>query len=94
MTIPGSISQAPGAEFLERRLVRAPQRCHWHPVTPVARSLEVAAFVESVQLLREACELLPLTNAREPALPATSNSNMAQGVLGCAPLPACLPSAA
>jgi hypothetical protein len=58
-------SQAPGAEFLERRLARATA------VPPAERSPEVAAFVESVQLLREARELLPLTNAGKPALPVT-----------------------
>ena len=51
-------SQAPGAEFLERRLARATA------VPPAERSPEVAAFVESVQLL-------PLTNAGKPALPVT-----------------------
>ena len=39
-------SQPPGAEFLERRLARATA------VPPTERSPEVAAFVESVQLLR------------------------------------------
>jgi hypothetical protein len=57
--------QAPGAEFLERRLARATA------VPPAERSPEVAAFVESMQLLREAGELLPLTAAGEAALPDT-----------------------
>jgi hypothetical protein len=58
-------SQAPGAEFLERRLARATA------VPPAARSPEVAAFVEAMQLLREACELLPLNADGSPALPNT-----------------------
>ena len=82
MTIPGSISQAPGAEFLERRLARAAA------VPPADRSPEVAAFVESVQLVREVCELLPLTDAGEPALPDAP----ATWRKVCAPT--CLPTAA
>jgi hypothetical protein len=58
-------SQERGAEFLERRLARATA------VPPAERSPDVAAFVESVQLLREACELLPLTPEGRPALPNT-----------------------
>jgi hypothetical protein len=55
--------QPPGAEFLKRRLARATA------VPPAERSPEVAAFVESVQLLREACKLLPLTPHGDAALP-------------------------
>ena len=55
----------PGAEFLQRRLARATA------VPPAERSPEVAAFVESMQLLRKARELLPLTPAGRPALPDT-----------------------
>lgn len=55
----------PGSGFLERRLARATA------VPPAARTPEVAAFVKSAQLVREACELLPLTTAGEPALPNT-----------------------
>ena len=58
-------SQAPGAEFLERRLTRATA------VPPAERTPEVAAFVESMQLLREVRELLPLTADGEAALPDT-----------------------
>jgi hypothetical protein len=39
-------------------------------VPPAERGPEVAAFVESVQLMREACELLPLAANGRPALPA------------------------
>jgi hypothetical protein len=57
-------SQAAGAEFLERRLARATA------VPPTERSPEVAAFVEAMQLLRDARELLPLTSDGEAALPS------------------------
>ena len=66
-----SISQAPGAEFLERRMRHATAVTAVRPAEPAERSPEVAAFVESVQLGREVCELLPLTDAGEPALPDT-----------------------
>jgi len=52
----------PGHEFLLRRLARA------EAVPPAERSPEVAAFVESVHLLQEACQLLPLTSDGQPAL--------------------------
>ena len=58
-------SPLPGAEFLERRLARATA------VPPAERSPEVAAFVESVQLMRAAAQLLPLTPDGRPALPDT-----------------------
>ena len=55
----------PGAEFLERRLARATA------VPPAERTPEVAAFVEAMRLLREARDLLPLTDGGEAALPDT-----------------------
>jgi hypothetical protein len=58
--------QPPGTEFLERRLARATA------VPPAERSPDVAAFVESVQLLREVEQLLPLTPDGRPALPDTA----------------------
>ena len=58
-------SLPPGVEYLERRLARATA------VPPAERSPEVAAFVESVQLMREACKLLPLTADGDAALPDT-----------------------
>ena len=60
---PGT-QEAPGLPFLRRRLERATA------VPPAERSPEVAAFVESAQLLREACELLPLRANGRPALSA------------------------
>ncbi|KAL4437000.1 hypothetical protein ABPG75_004139 [Micractinium tetrahymenae] len=62
---------APGAYFLRRRLARA------EAIPPAERPPEVAAFVASVALLRDACRLLPLTAAGRPALawgPATERS--------------------
>jgi hypothetical protein len=56
-------SQTPGVKFLERRLARATA------VPPAERSPDVAAFVESVQLLRQVMQLLPLTPEGNPALP-------------------------
>jgi hypothetical protein len=58
-------SHIPGAEFLERRLARATT------VPRAERNPEVAAFVEAMQLLREARELLPLNADGSPALPNT-----------------------
>ena len=66
-------SQAPGAEFLERRLARATA------VPPAERSPDVAAFVESAQLLREARELLPLNADGEAALPDTPETRRKVG---------------
>jgi hypothetical protein len=60
---PGA-QEAPGSAFLRRRLERA------SAVPPAERSPEVAAFVESARLAREACELLPLTATGQPALQA------------------------
>lgn len=52
----------PGAEYFAARLRRA-------TAVPLAeRSPEVAAFVESVQLCSEICELLPLAPSGRPAL--------------------------
>ena len=92
-------TEAPGAEFLQRRLARAAA------VPPAERSPEVAAFLESVQLLREARELLPLTSAGRPALPdsrATRSKVRQAGLLlqppaslvhaALSPLPACPPA--
>ena len=56
--------RAPGAEFLEARL----RRCAALP--PAQRGPDEAAFLESVQLCREVCELLPLTPSGRPALPS------------------------
>ena len=58
--------QPAGAEFFRRRLQRA------LAVPPEQRDPAVHAFVTSVQLLNAADELLPLTPAGEPALPADS----------------------
>jgi hypothetical protein len=66
-------ARAPGSEFLERRLARAAA------VPPEQRSPEVAAFVESVQLIREACDLLPLAAARTPELPDTPETRRKVG---------------
>jgi hypothetical protein len=63
-------SQAPGAQFLERRLARATA------VPPAERSPEVAAFVEAMQLLRKARELLPLTANGKAALPDTMETRL------------------
>jgi len=64
--------QAPGAEFLLRRLARV------EAVPPAERQPEVAAFVESLHLLREVCQLLPLTSDSQPALPADSPAKQQQ----------------
>ena len=60
-------TQAPGTEFLERSLARATA------VPPAERSRDVAAFVDSMQLIREVVQLLPLAagTENEPALPDT-----------------------
>lgn len=47
-------TQAPGAAFLQRRLERA------RALPPAERSADVQAFLTSVQLGQEVCELLPL----------------------------------
>ena len=47
-------AEQPGAAFLRRRLARA------QAVPPAERSPEVQAFITSVELGRQACELLPL----------------------------------
>jgi hypothetical protein len=52
----------PGVAFLRRRIERAAA------VPPQERNPEVAAFVESAQLVREVCQLLPLTRTGRPAL--------------------------
>jgi hypothetical protein len=59
--------QPPGSEFLERRLARATA------VPPAERSPEVGAFVEAMQLLLEARELLPVPKDQEapPNTPKT-----------------------
>lgn len=54
----------PGVAFLLRRLERAAA------VPPAERSPEVPALVESAQLLRDACQLLPMTGNGRAALPA------------------------
>ena len=70
-------AELPGAAFLQRRLARA------QAVPPAQRSPEVQAFIASVELGRQACELLPLRqggagggSAPQPALqlgdPATA----------------------
>lgn len=64
---PGA-QEAPGSAFLRRRIERA------SAVPPAERSPEVAAFVESARLAREACKLLPLTAAGRPALQAGATS--------------------
>ena len=77
----------PGAEFLQRRLARATA------VPPAERSPQVAAFVESMQLLREARELLPLMPAGTPALPdsrATRHKVMRAGLLLQPPSALCM----
>ena len=60
-------AEAPGAAFLRRRLARA------QAVPPAERSPEVQAFITSVELGRQACELLPLRQGPggepQPALP-------------------------
>ena len=57
-------AEAPGAAFLQRRLARA------QAVPPAERSPEVQAFITSVELGRQICELLPLEpDGRRPALP-------------------------
>ena len=66
-------SQEPGAEFLETRLGRATA------VPPGERSPDVRAFVESMQLLREARELLPLTADGNAALPNTPETHRRVG---------------
>ena len=56
--------EPPGAAFLRKRLSRA------QAVPPAERSPEVQAFIESVQLGRQICDLLPLRpGGGEPALP-------------------------
>ena len=62
--------ELPGAAFLQRQLARA------QAVPPAERSPEVQAFITSVQLGRQICELLPLADAGgsggdepRPALP-------------------------
>ena len=60
-------AEAPGAAFLQRRLARA------QAVPPAERSPEVQAFITSVELGRQICELLPLRAAaatRRPPRPA------------------------
>ena len=57
--------QPPGAEFLKRRLARATA------VPPAERSANVAAFVESMQLMLDNPELLPLNSEGTAALPDT-----------------------
>ncbi len=59
-------AEQPGAAFLRRRLARA------QAVPPAERSPEVQAFITSVELGRQACELLPLHQCGgelRPALP-------------------------
>ena len=53
----------PGAAYLQRRLARA------QAVPPAERSPDVQAFITSVQLGEEACQLLPLTRGGQAALP-------------------------
>ena len=63
-----------------RRTSCCPSRCQSHPpardtwrlacaAPPEQRGPEVSAFLESVQLCREVCELLPLAPSGRPALP-------------------------
>ena len=59
--------QPPGAEFLKRRLARATA------VPPAERSANVAAFVESMQLMLDNPELLPLNSEGTAALPDTAD---------------------
>ena len=47
-------AEQPGAAFLRRRLARA------QAVPPAERSPEVQAFITSVELGRQGCDLLPL----------------------------------
>ena len=54
----------PGAEFLQRRLARA------QAVPPAERSPDVQAFLTSVQLCQEICELLPIRPDGQAALPS------------------------
>ncbi|PRW56448.1 zinc finger (MYND)-8 [Chlorella sorokiniana] len=54
--------EAPGAEFFRRRLQRA------MAIPPEQRDPAVHAFVTTVQLMRAADELLPLTANGQPAL--------------------------
>jgi len=63
---------APGAEFLLRRLARA------EALSPAERTPDVAAFVDSVRLLRQVCQLLPLTASGEAALPLHSPATQRQ----------------
>ena len=61
-------AELPGAAFLQRRLARA------QALPPAERSPEVQAFITSVELGRQACELLLLRQgggggAPQPALP-------------------------
>ncbi len=60
------MAEQPGAAFLRRRLARA------QAVPPAERSPEVQAFITSLELGRQACELLPLelgSGEARPALP-------------------------
>jgi hypothetical protein len=59
--------QPPGAEFLKRRLARATA------VPPAERTANVAAFVESMQLMLDDPELLPLNSEGTAALPDTAD---------------------
>jgi len=61
-----------GAELLPLRLARA------QAVPPAERTPEVAAFVETVQLLREGCQMLPLTPDGRAALPLDSPTTQQQ----------------
>ena len=56
-------AEPPGAAFLQRRLARA------QALPPAERSADVQAFITSVQLGQEVCELLPLRPGGRPALP-------------------------
>ena len=67
----------PGTEFLERRLARATA------VPPAERSPDVAAFVQSVQLIREIAQLLPLTPDGSAALPDTPATRRMVGPAAC-----------
>ena len=62
--------QAPGAEFLAARLRRAAA------LSPNQRGPDEAAFLMSVQLCREVCELLPLAPSDGPALPSQQLTNV------------------
>ena len=61
-------AELPGAAFLQRRLARA------QAVPPAERSPDVQAFITSVQLGEEACQLLPLTRGGQAALPLRNPS--------------------